>query len=155
MNKEWSAFSRWFAEDKDIVLNWMDHVNQFRADAHSKSISDEDFAYLSAIRIDLGHEGVRPTYPATQALPGSSSSASHAQSESAVPHCRVQPLVPSTPYVLVLQEDQLAGNSAGTSSGGDPITIAISRRSTSSISAGSPGYSSPSTNTWIDASGLQ
>ena len=46
MNKEWAAFARWFAEDKDNVLMWMDHVNRFRADAHSKSISDDDLAYL-------------------------------------------------------------------------------------------------------------
>ena len=44
--KEWRAFSGWFGADKDKVLNWFDHVNKYRADAHAKSISDEDLAYL-------------------------------------------------------------------------------------------------------------
>jgi hypothetical protein len=47
------------------------------------------------------------------------------------------------------------GELGGTSSGGDPITIAISNWSASSMSAGSPLKASPSTNTWIEASGEQ
>ena len=47
------------------------------------------------------------------------------------------------------------GNREGTSAGGVPITMAISRWSVSWMSPGSPSNASPSTNTWIDASGEQ
>jgi hypothetical protein len=46
VNKEWSAFSGWFSDDKDKVLTWLEHVNRSRADAHAKPISEEDLAYL-------------------------------------------------------------------------------------------------------------
>jgi hypothetical protein len=44
--KEWPAFSRFFGEDKEKVLTWLEHVNRTRVDAHAKAISEEDLAYL-------------------------------------------------------------------------------------------------------------
>jgi hypothetical protein len=46
VSKEWAAFSGWFGEDKEKVLNWLEHINRTRADAHAKSLSDDDLAYL-------------------------------------------------------------------------------------------------------------
>lgn len=46
VGKEWAAFARWFDEDKERVMIWLDHVNRSRVDAHAKSVSEEDLAYL-------------------------------------------------------------------------------------------------------------
>jgi len=46
IDNEYDAFQNWFAQDRAQVLQWLDHVNRSRADAHAKTISDEDFAYL-------------------------------------------------------------------------------------------------------------
>ena len=46
VKREWAAFSGWFGQDKDKVLTWLEHINRSRADAHAKSISGDDLAYL-------------------------------------------------------------------------------------------------------------
>src|SRR5207302_1327580 len=46
LDRQWDAFQSWFAEDKSNVLEWMDHVNKSRVDAHARSLSEEDLAYL-------------------------------------------------------------------------------------------------------------
>ncbi len=46
IDNEYDAFQNWFAQDRAQVLTWLDHINRSRADAHAKTLSDEEFAYL-------------------------------------------------------------------------------------------------------------
>lgn len=44
--KNWDAFEKFFQSEKGKVEQWLDHVNRSRADAHARSLSDEDLAFL-------------------------------------------------------------------------------------------------------------
>ena len=46
LDKNYADFNRRFGEDKQTVLQWLEHVNRCRADAHAKDISDDDLSYL-------------------------------------------------------------------------------------------------------------
>ena len=46
LNKHWEAFARYFATEKAQVLQWLDHINRCRADAHARRLDDDDLAYL-------------------------------------------------------------------------------------------------------------
>jgi hypothetical protein len=46
IDKNWDGLQNWFSTDKSNVMLWLNHINSFRIDAHAKSISDEDLAYL-------------------------------------------------------------------------------------------------------------
>ena len=46
IDKNWEDLQKWFSTDKKNVMLWLNHINTFRIDAHAKSISDEDLAYL-------------------------------------------------------------------------------------------------------------
>jgi hypothetical protein len=42
----WDAFGKFFGTEKNKVEQWFEHVNKSRADAHARSLSDEDLAFL-------------------------------------------------------------------------------------------------------------
>jgi hypothetical protein len=46
VEKQWAAFQNWFEEDKGKVVQWLDHVNRSRVDAHARTLSDDDLSYL-------------------------------------------------------------------------------------------------------------
>lgn len=46
LNQNWAAFQKVFAKEKAMVLRWMEHINRCRADAHARTLSEEDLAYL-------------------------------------------------------------------------------------------------------------
>jgi hypothetical protein len=46
LKKEWEVFASWFGTERDQVLNWMNHINKSRADAHAKELGAEELAYL-------------------------------------------------------------------------------------------------------------
>jgi hypothetical protein len=46
VDKEWDAFQQFFSTDKPKVLNWLEHVNRSRVDAHAKTLAQEDWEYL-------------------------------------------------------------------------------------------------------------
>ena len=47
LDKHWPAFQNLFGEEKTKVLQWLEHVNRCRADAHARTLSDDDLAYLN------------------------------------------------------------------------------------------------------------
>jgi len=46
IDKNWENYQKWFSTDKNNVLFWLNHINDFRIDAHAKSIKDDDLIYL-------------------------------------------------------------------------------------------------------------
>lgn len=46
IEKNWSAFAKWFSEERARVLEWMNHINRSRADAHARLLSENDLAFL-------------------------------------------------------------------------------------------------------------
>ena len=46
LDKNWDIFQKWFSRDKSDVMFWLKHINEFRIDAHAKSISNDDLVYL-------------------------------------------------------------------------------------------------------------
>lgn len=46
LDKHWDAFQNWFAEEKAKILQWLEQINRSRADAHARSLSKDDLAYL-------------------------------------------------------------------------------------------------------------
>ncbi len=46
LDKNFAAFQKRVASDRETVLGWMRHVNMCRSDAHAKKLSDEDLAFL-------------------------------------------------------------------------------------------------------------
>lgn len=46
MAAEWAAVENYMGESKDEVMKWVNHINRHRVDAHAKTISEEDLAYL-------------------------------------------------------------------------------------------------------------
>jgi len=46
IDSNWQAFENFFSEDKRTVLQWLNHINRCRADAHARSLGEEDLAYL-------------------------------------------------------------------------------------------------------------
>jgi hypothetical protein len=45
LKKQWAVFQNRFAEDRDVVLRYLDQVNRARADAHAKVLAEEDIKY--------------------------------------------------------------------------------------------------------------
>ncbi|MDA0525716.1 AAA-like domain-containing protein [Methanococcoides alaskense] len=46
IDKNWILLQNWFSRDKNEVMFWMKHINEFRVDAHNNEISNDDFLYL-------------------------------------------------------------------------------------------------------------
>jgi hypothetical protein len=46
LDKNYSDFQKRLGEDKATVLQWLEHVNRCRADAHARDLSADDLAYL-------------------------------------------------------------------------------------------------------------
>jgi hypothetical protein len=46
IDRNWGDFEKWFGEEKSRVLEWMNHINRSRADAHARTLSEEDLAFL-------------------------------------------------------------------------------------------------------------
>ena len=46
LKREWDAYQNWFSEDQGTVIQWLEHVDRSRADAHAKLMSEDDLAYL-------------------------------------------------------------------------------------------------------------
>jgi len=45
ITKEWQSFQKLFA-DQNKFTTYIDYINEYRKDAHAKSISEDDFATL-------------------------------------------------------------------------------------------------------------
>ena len=46
LDAKWGAFQSYFSVDKKKVLDWLDHINRCRADAHARSLNDDDISFL-------------------------------------------------------------------------------------------------------------
>lgn len=46
IDKNWIAFQNWFGEVKQRVLEWLNHINRSRADAHARALNQDDLAFL-------------------------------------------------------------------------------------------------------------
>lgn len=44
--KNWDAFEKFFVVEKGKIEQWLDHINKSRADAHARSLSGDDLAFL-------------------------------------------------------------------------------------------------------------
>ena len=46
LDRHFVAFQKRVATDKPTVIQWMDHVNRCRSDAHARRLGADDIAYL-------------------------------------------------------------------------------------------------------------
>jgi len=46
LDRHFSAFQRRLGTEKASVIQWMDHVNRCRSDAHARRLGSDDIAYL-------------------------------------------------------------------------------------------------------------
>jgi AAA-like domain len=64
-DKEYDAYQNWFGVEKDQVLTWLRHINEFRPDAHAKKIDETDWAYLRVCfkKVEDRLEKIASLYP--------------------------------------------------------------------------------------------
>ncbi len=48
IDKNWDIYQKWFGRDKQDVILWLKCINDFRIDAHARSIKKDDLIYLRA-----------------------------------------------------------------------------------------------------------
>jgi hypothetical protein len=46
IDQNWEAFQEFFHEDKATVVRWLDHINQCRADAHARTLKQDDLDFV-------------------------------------------------------------------------------------------------------------
>lgn len=46
IDKNWTLLQKWFSRNKNDVMIWLNHINDYRIDAHAKKISESDLIYL-------------------------------------------------------------------------------------------------------------
>jgi hypothetical protein len=46
LDRHFSAFQRRLGTEKTSIIQWMDHVNRCRCDAHARKLGSDDIAYL-------------------------------------------------------------------------------------------------------------
>jgi hypothetical protein len=46
LKKNWDDFAKFFSAGRDQVITWLEHINKCRADAHAKTLNEDDLAFL-------------------------------------------------------------------------------------------------------------
>jgi hypothetical protein len=46
LDRQFAAFQKRLGTEKTSVIQWMDHVNRCRSDAHARRLGSDDIAYL-------------------------------------------------------------------------------------------------------------